>query len=184
MDIVKSIEIMKTLSDSSRLRLLNALMAKPQYVEEIANRLNLAVSTVSFHLKKLEKVGLVSKTKEQYYITYSITPDLLKLTLRELTCFENIEQFVEEERLDKYRNKVLKSFMKEGRITRLPVQHKKKKILLDEIVKLFGTKIKFTEKEVDDIIHSTFDDHCTIRRLLIEEGIMKRDGQNYWLTQK
>jgi predicted transcriptional regulator len=183
MEIERSIEIMKTLSDSSRLRLLNALMAKPQYVEEIANRLNLAVSTISFHLKKLEKVGLVSKRKEQYYITYTLTPEILNLTLRELTSFENIEQYAEEERLDKYRAKVLKSFMKEGRITRLPVQHKKKKILLDEIVKLFGTKIKFTEMEVDEIIHTIFDDHCTIRRLLIDEGIMRREGLNYWLTQ-
>lgn len=54
MEIAKSIEIMKALADSSRLQALNILMEKPQYVEELAHRLNLAVSTVSFHLKKLE----------------------------------------------------------------------------------------------------------------------------------
>ena len=63
MGIKENIEIMKSLADASRLQVLNSLMEKPQYVEEIAQRMNLAVSTVSFHLKKLEKAGLVYKTK-------------------------------------------------------------------------------------------------------------------------
>jgi DNA-binding transcriptional ArsR family regulator len=52
-DIAKSIEIMKLLADISRLHVLIFLMDKPQYVEELTYMLNLAVSTVSFHLKKM-----------------------------------------------------------------------------------------------------------------------------------
>jgi len=91
MEIEKSIEIIKSLADTSRLRVLNSLMIKPQYVEELANRMNLAVSTVSFHLKKLEKAGLINKQKEQYYVIYSLNEGLFNKSLRELTSFENIE---------------------------------------------------------------------------------------------
>ena len=71
MNIERSIEIMKSLADTSRLRVLNVIMEKPHYVEEISHKLDLAASTVSFHLKKLESAGLVQQKKEQYYIIYS-----------------------------------------------------------------------------------------------------------------
>jgi predicted transcriptional regulator len=181
MEIEKSIEIIKSLADTSRLRVLNSLMIKPQYVEELANRMNLAVSTVSFHLKKLEKAGLINKQKEQYYVIYSLNEGLFNKSLRELTSFENIELFSEEERVKKYRDKVIKVFMKKGRLTKLPVQHKKKLIILEEFLKLFKKNKQYVEKEVDEIIHTIYDDHCLIRRLLIEEKYMRRDGNKYWI---
>ena len=184
MEIEKSIEIIKSLADTSRLRVLNSLMQKPQYVEELANRLNLAVSTISFHLKKLEKAGLIKKQKEQYYVIYSLNDELFSKSLRELTSFENIEIFSEEERVKKYRDKVLKVFIKKGRLIKLPVQHKKKLIILEEFLKLFEKNRQYDEKEVDEIIHTMYDDHCLIRRLLIEEMYMKRDGHRYWLINK
>ncbi len=183
MDIEKSIDIMKSLADTSRLQVLNSLMDKPQYVEELAHRLNLAVSTVSFHLKKLEKAGLVNKSKQQYYIIYKINDELFNLSLKELTSFDNIEKYVQDERIDKYKGKVLKAFFKKGKLAKLPVQHKKKLIILDEFAKMFKHGKKYEEKQVDDIINKVYDDHCTIRRLLIEEYIMKRDKQYYWLNE-
>ena len=184
MDISKSIEIMKSLADASRLQVLNSLMDKPQYVEELAQRMNLAVSTVSFHLKKLEKAGLVNKSKEQYYIMYRINDKLFNLSLRELTSFDNIEKFIQDERINKYREKILKTFIKKGRLTKLPVQHKKKLIILYEFVKNIKIGKEYEEKEIDEIINKVYDDHCTIRRLLIDEGIMKRKNHIYWLSKK
>jgi DNA-binding transcriptional ArsR family regulator len=72
MDAEKSIIIMKAIADPSRLAIINALLEKPQYLEEVAERHCLAASTVSFHLSKLEKAGLVSKQKQQYYTVFSI----------------------------------------------------------------------------------------------------------------
>ena len=183
MEISKSIEIMKSLADTSRLQVLNAVLQKPQYVEELAHRINLAVSTVSFHLKKLEKAGLVCKKKDQYYIIYQVNDEIFNLTLRELTSFDNIEKFVQDERVEKYRQKVLKNFMQNKRLTKLPVQRKKKLIILDEFVKKFSSNKTYTENEVDSLINETYGDHCTIRRLLIEEGIMQRENQIYWLKE-
>jgi predicted transcriptional regulator len=181
MDISTSIEIMKSLSDTSRLRVLNSLMEKPQYVEELAHRLDLAPSTVSFHLKKLEAAGLVNQQKEQYYIIYSINTGLLNLSLKELTSFENIEKYTQEERIRSYRIKVLRTFFKNKRLVKLPVQRKKRMIILDEYTCKFKKGKKYTEENVNEIIKQSFDDYCTIRRLLIEENLMKREKQIYWL---
>jgi DNA-binding HxlR family transcriptional regulator len=183
MEISKSILIMKSLSDSSRLQVLNAIMDKSQYVEELANRLNLAVSTVSFHLKKLEEAGLVNKHKEQYYTVYSLNEDLFSLTLRELVTSDNIEKYVQDERIDKYNQKVLKAFFNKKRLIRLPVQKKKQLIVLNEFIRLFQLNRKYKEPEVNAIINTMYDDHSLIRRLLIDEGIMKRNDQHYWLVK-
>ncbi len=182
MEIKESIEIIKSLADTSRLRVLNALLQKPHYVEELAQKLDLAVSTVSFHLKKLESAGLAYKTKEQYYIIYHIKEEVIGMPLRELVAFDDIEKYAQEERMEKYRKKVLKAFFKKGKLTKLPVQKKKKMIVLDEFIKKFEAGKEYAEKQVDDIINRTFEDHCAIRRLMIEEGIMCRDKQIYRLN--
>ena len=184
MGIAENIEIMKSLADASRLQVLNSLIDKPQYVEELAQRMNLAVSTVSFHLKKLEKAGLVYKTKEQYYIIYHIREDIFNKTLRELTCFENLDKFIQDERMEKYRQKVLKTFFTNGRLIKLPVQWKKRMIVLDEFVTKFKPATKYTEEEVNEIIMQSYDDYCTIRRLMIDLNIMERQNQIYRLIDK
>ncbi|MFH0734010.1 MAG: metalloregulator ArsR/SmtB family transcription factor [bacterium] len=180
MDITTSIEIMKSLADTSRLRVLNILLDKPQYVEELANKLNLAISTVSFHLKKLEAAGLVYKVKEQYYVMYHIQDNIFNLTLRELTSFENLDEYIQEERVKNFKEKVLKVFFVNNKLVKLPIQHKKRMIVLNELLKQFNVDKKYKEEEVNTIILKYYDDYCTIRRLLIEENLMFREHQIYW----
>ena len=184
MEIAQSIEIMKALADASRLQALNALIDKPQYVEELAHRLNLAVSTVSFHLKKLEAVGLINKAKEQYYTVYSVNTELFSLTLRELTSFNNLNKYIQDERIKKYNEKVIRTFIKKGRLIALPVQHKKRLLILNEFAAKFEKGRIYNEKEVNTVVNKIFDDHCTIRRLLIEENIMQRENQKYWIKEE
>ena len=80
-------KIFKALSDRSRLLVVRSLIEKPQYLEELAERLNLAVSTVSFHLKKLEIAGLIWKEKQQYYTIFYLKKELFRKTLEELMDF-------------------------------------------------------------------------------------------------
>jgi len=182
-NISESIEIMKSLSDTSRLRVLNSLISKPQYVEELAKRMNLAESTVSFHLKKLENAKLVYKVKKQYYIVYHFCNKIFNMSLRELINFENPDKYLQDERILKYRQKVLKTFFKKEKLVKLPVQWKKKMIILDEFVKKFKSGKKYREEEINQIIMESYLDYCTIRRLMIDEGIMRRENQTYWLNK-
>jgi predicted transcriptional regulator len=178
MEISESTQIIKALADSSRLTLIQALR-EPQCVEELARRCNLAASTVCFHLGRLEKAGLVLKRKEQYYVMYALNDELFDKSLRELTSFQNAEHSMQRERLQRYREKVLKAFIKSGRITRIPTQHKKRLMVMDEILQRFHPESIYKEKEVDAIIEEVCDDYCTIRRGFIDEGMMTRDGNMY-----
>lgn len=182
MKIEASIRIIKALADESRLKIANSLMDKPQYVEEISQRIDLADSTVSFHLKKLEEAGLVSKRKEQYYITYSLNETLLNISLRDLISFSNDEFLEQVTRIEKYRQKVLRTFYRDGKLIQIPKQHKKRWIVFEEIVKKFEPGRVYEEKELNEVIMQFNEDYCTIRRELIGEKVLAREGNKYWLV--
>jgi hypothetical protein len=176
----QSIAIMKALADESRLAIVRSLLEQSQYVEEIAKRHALAPSTVSFHLKKLEQAGLVSSKKEQYYVVIQANVPLFDTTLKEIVSASPASKDLQDERIDDYHRKVLESFFRHGTLDKLPAQQKKRLIVLEQFAIRFDPERRYSEQEVTGIIKPLFDDYCTIRRLLVDEGFVQRDGSTYW----
>lgn len=176
----QSIAIMKALADRSRLAIANSLLEQPQYVEEIARRHGLAASTVSFHLRKLEQAGLVSSSKEQYYTVFSANDELFSTTLRTLVVGYPVGRELQDRRMEEYRRKVLGSFFRNGRLEKLPAQQKKRLIVLQRFAALFEPGRRYDEQQVSALISPLFSDYCTIRRLLVDEGLVTREGAVYW----
>lgn len=168
----EAIALFKCLADSSRLDILASLRGAPMYVEQLAERLGLSPSTVSFHLKKLESAGLVSAQKEQYYMMYTLCPALLQENVMSLISGEENARLDEREEL--YRRRVIDSFFKYGKLVSIPAQRKKRLIILEEMLKAFDKNRSYTEREVNIIIADFHDDFCTIRREFIVEGMMTR----------
>lgn len=174
---MNSLEIFKCLSDNSRLRIINSLMIEPMYVELLAERLGLSTSTISFHLKKLMDANIVSCRKEQYYAIYSLNEEILSMNLRDLVKDNRKEEEMLNQREEKYKEKVIESFFKYNKLKEIPVQRKKKQIVLEKIVESFERDRAYTEKEVNLIIADFHDDFCTIRRDLVGFNLMERkDG--------
>ena len=82
-------------------------------------------------------------------------------------------------RKDEYRQKVIDTFFEYGRLRSIPVQLKKKRICYEVIADQFVPGKEYSEKELDEIIEAVHEDYCTIRRDMISEGILKRDGGRY-----
>lgn len=180
MKIDQSLAIMKALADQSRLAIVGSLLERPQYVEEIAQRHDLAPSTVSFHLRKLEKAGLVSSRKEQYYVVFRTNDEIFNTTLHEIVSAHPAGRELQDDRMEAYRRKVLDSFFRNGRLEKLPAQHKKRLIVLEQFAQRFESGRRYGEQEVTGLITPLFDDYCAIRRLLVDEGLVRRDGSLYW----
>ena len=180
MENAQSIAIMKALADQSRLAIVNSLLERSQYVEEIAKRHDLAPSTVSFHLRKLEQAGLVSSRKEQYYVVFRANDEIFDITLREIVSAHPLGRELQDNRMEDYRRKVLESFFRHGRLEKLPAQHKKRLIVLEQFALRFEPGRRYSEQEVTALILPVFDDYCTIRRLLVDEGLIRRDAACYW----
>lgn len=174
---MNSLEIFKCLADNSRLKIINSLMIEPMYVELLAERLGLSTSTVSFHLKKLMDANIVSSRKEQYYTIYTLNEEILLMNFKDLIKDNRKEEDILNQREEEYKEKVIKSFFKYDKLKGIPVQNKKKQIILEKIVESFEKNRDYTEKEVNLIIADFNDDFCTIRRDLIGFNLMERkDG--------
>jgi biotin operon repressor len=179
-----SIKLFKALADQSRLMIINALMEKPLYVEVLAERLQLSVSTISFHLKKLEEAGIVSSTREQYYMIYHIREEFFDRSLRELLNVEEKVMQEQDERVEQYRNKVISTFFEYGKLISIPVQRKKRRIILEQIAKGFEEGRIYTEKEVNLMIADYHEDFCTLRREMVAERILSRENNIYQLCSQ
>ena len=98
-----ALKIFKSLSDMSRLRIVQSLTQGDMYTELLAERLELTPSTVSFHMKKLEEAGLVVSRKEQYYTVYSLNRELLETSLFDVASSEAEQIDEQQKREEVYR---------------------------------------------------------------------------------
>lgn len=83
------------------------------------------------------------------------------------------------------RQNVLKTHFEQGglKLKSFPAREKKKIVVLQQVAKQFSTAKIYTEKEVNTIIQSFYEDYVTIRRYLIQYGFLERtaDCKEYWV---
>jgi DNA-binding transcriptional ArsR family regulator len=171
--------LFKALGHPVRLLIVNLVHMKPRHGEELAEILNLSPATISHHLSQLTSAGLLALKKDQYYHTYSLTGDVIDRTLDEIIRLPQAE-LTADVKEDAYRNKVLRSFFKRGRLTQIPRQFKKQQIVLEKIVEEFEPGREYPEHEVNQILLEFHEDVAALRRGLIEHDLMERDKGIYW----
>jgi len=66
------LNIFKALGDENRVRILLALKVRPLCVCEISEVLNIALSTISAHLKLLKSAGVIEDEKEGRWVIYRL----------------------------------------------------------------------------------------------------------------
>jgi hypothetical protein len=76
--------------------------------------------------------------------------------------------------------RVLRSFVRGGRLTSIPMQHSKRLVVLDLVAQEFEPGRHYTERQVNSILSRWHDDTATLRRYLVDHGFMERDHGEYW----
>ncbi len=173
------VKIFKLLSDKSRLKIIASLNKEPMYVELIAKRLNLNPSTVSFHLKKLEQLNIVTSKKEQYYVVYYLNKEKLDINISEVIGDITLDSDSLEKRELEYYDKIISNFFKDNKLVSIPVQRKKRDVILTELAKNFEIGKEYKEKEVNLIISEYHNDFCTLRREFIMTKMFNRENGIY-----
>jgi hypothetical protein len=75
----------------------------------------------------------------------------------------------------------LRPFIRHGRITAMPAKRSRRLLLLDQVAQAFEPGRDYPEPTVDEILRTVFDDHCALRRALVDESFMSRDDHGrYW----
>ena len=85
-------ETFKALSDPARREILNLLKGGRLTAGEIAGRFDMTAATVSYHLSRLKKAGLVFESREKNYIYYSLNASVLEEVLLWIQALKGAEQ--------------------------------------------------------------------------------------------
>ena len=181
------VDFFKAFADSSRLKIIGLLAEKSYSVEELASLLELKPSTVSHHLARHTKTGLVTMRMESYYSIYEVDQKMLEEKSRSLFSKENLSSVAAEVDADAYDKKVIKDFTRrDGSLKTIPAQRKKMEAILRYIVKAFDIGEHYSEKRVNEILSQFHEDTATLRRELVGYGVMEREGSGgeYWRTEK
>ncbi len=184
--ISQLLNFFKALSDANRLKIVGLLAQQDLSVEQMAEMLGVGSSTVSHHLARLSKAGLVSAHAESYYNVYHLNEERLESLSRELLSKETLPEVTSTIDLDAYDSKVVRNYTNaDGTIKLIPTQQKKLLAILKYVVKDFEFDRQYTEKEVNQILEKYHEDYAFLRRELVDFKFLAREGNGrvYWLLK-
>lgn len=165
----------KALASAERLRVIGVLARGRATQAEIAEQLHVPVRDVFDQLAYLTYSGVVVESDGFYDLNEKAIESLAR------GQFEGRRPQYEEKPEDV--RKILKAYLNpDGTIKQLPQEGRKMQIILQFIVDAFPFDTNFTEKEINTILRRFHVDTATLRRNLIDYGLMARegDGTKYW----
>jgi hypothetical protein len=74
----------------------------------------------------------------------------------------------------------LRGFLRDGRIDVMPAKHSRRLEMLTEVAQVFEPGIRYSEREVNELLGALFDDFAALRRYLVDEEFLDRQGGEYW----
>jgi hypothetical protein len=179
----------KALSDATRIKLLIMLAEGELNGQVLAEKLGVTPATITHHATKLREASLINERREKNTIYFSLNHYFIKsnanateeLIYRNAGAEKGVENMEESQK--KLQDSVIRNFFtKEGKLTHMPAQHKKKLIVLQHMVSHLTRGQKYTEKEINAFIKGYHDDFATIRREFIMHQLMFRENDIYVLN--
>jgi hypothetical protein len=149
-------------------------------VGELAQLLELREPTVSSHLAMMKQIGLVTVRADGNVRYYRLDAKSLERMSKDVFSHSKLATLVEEPGSRTWEEKVLQTFVKDGRIKDDPAQWKKRLVILRWLADKIEPGVRYTEKEFNELIHHYHADHATWRRYLVEEGLVMREKGVYW----
>lgn len=189
------LNMLRALADESRLTLLELMYEREHSVGELAQRVDLAESTVSHHLSRLHNAGLITLRmagSQRFYRLNEPGLAIFKQTAAEIEQpapvagpDESGEQWIAGLGWDPADQQVLRDYTRGGQLTSVPTKQKKLMVILRWLATLFEPDRMYAEAEVNEVLKTVYErDFASLRRDLVDFGYLRRErgGGKYWLT--
>jgi hypothetical protein len=169
-------ELLRVLADPERLAVAGALARAPMTADQLAEHLGLSLTRVRRAVSRLSAARLVEAEDDRR--TYRLLPETLRAAALEVGPPR--EAGVALGAIDEDEEAVLKRYFRAGRLAEIPAKRGKRLVVLTRLALEFEPGIRYPEREVNEVLHRFHDDHVTLRRYLIDEGLLSRDQGQYW----
>lgn len=178
--------LFRALAHPARLRLLRLTWSEALSGEHLARLTTLSAPTISHHLAVLREAGLVEVTQDGHQRFYrparaALSPTLAELVRGNSPAGAPVADLAAPEAAvtDPYAERVLRAFLRDGRLLRIPAQRKKRDVVLRFLAGLFEPERDYPEREVNTILGEYHPDFFTLRRELVGLGLLTRTAGIY-----
>ena len=172
-------ELWGLLADEDRLRVFAALALGARSLTEVADRAGVEPRLAVRALKRLEKGGVVARLGSPSSSDWELRRDVIDAQARR-TATPPPE--FDDDGVPPEQASVLRKFLRDGRLATIPASRSKRLVVLDHIAKVFDIGVRYSEREVDALVHVFHPDHAAVRRYLVDEGFLSREAGVYWRT--
>lgn len=189
MQLDKVVAYHKALADATRIKMLIMLADGELNGQVLAEKLGVTPATITHHATKLREASLINERRDKNTIYFSLNHYFIKSNANatEQLIYRNAGQEVGAESMEdnhkRLKDSVIKNFITaDGKLKHVPVQLKKKLIVLQHIVSQLTKGQKYSENEINEFIKCFHDDFATIRREFIMHQLMFRENEIYELN--
>jgi hypothetical protein len=187
MQLDKVVNYHKALADHTRIKILILLADGELNGQILAEKLCVTPATITHHAAKLREASLINERRDKNTIYFSLNHYFIK---NNASAAENLIYRKEkggvailEDEHKRLKESVVKNFFTgEGKLKNIPVQLKKKLIVLELLVSKLEKGRKYSEREINEFIKNFHGDFATIRREFIMHQFMFRENQIYELN--
>jgi hypothetical protein len=172
------------LSDERRLQVAGVLAGREATVQELATLLDMRAPDVARHLAALEQAGLLQSTQRGSLTHWSLDVMSLREQRKRLLSRERVPSPADEPGTPEWNRTVLANFFDGERLKEIPVNLKKRQVVLAWLVERFDRDTRYTEREVNEVIKRHHPDSAALRRELIDHHYMQRENGVYWRSDR
>lgn len=162
------------LADDDRLRVVAALALGARRPTEVAAATGYDVARAGRALARLATGGMVDQEGDGYRLRPGCFRD----------AFSSMERPEPPEPTDSGlgpdADRVLRAFLRDGKLTSVPSVHSKRLVVLDYLAGSFEPGEVYPEADVNKILAAFHPDVAALRRYLVDEGFLRRRDRFYW----
>ena len=157
------------LAEPSRLRTYSAVVLGATTPEQVAGSTGLPAPVVAKALQRLTKGGLIEASRDGFTADEGAFKDAVRESRPEWVPLDP----------DPARDNVLRSFIRDGKLTHFPTYPEKVRIVLEYLVNSFEPGRSYPESEVNEILNRWHPDHAALRRQLVDNRLLERENSIY-----
>lgn len=179
----------RALADPMRLRILSLLAQRSMYGQELAAALDVTPPTISRHLTILRAAGLIRVRRETTYHHYSLDTDGLRGGADLMTADyllhvpHGIWQAPAPPSATQERDIVQAAFFDGDSLRTLPADPSTWRLVLERVARTFEWGRIYAEPELNSSLKAFHEDVASVRRAMVDNGIMMRERGRYWLLR-
>jgi hypothetical protein len=178
--MVSPIVLARLLAEPERVRVFAAVALGAATLGEVARQAGTSPKETVAALHRLLEQGVVVDEAGGLRVNHDLLKDLAR-GVAETPAHASYGY--EDDRVEA----VLRTFVRDGRLVRLPAQWTRKKVILHHIAATaFERGAEYTERQVNDILKEWCDggaaDHVSLRRYLVDLQLLRREEGVYWVN--